>query len=49
MKEKVIFRACESMKKLEPFLQMFQFVKCFDWVVRHRFFSAMFSGPFADL
>jgi hypothetical protein len=49
MKEKVTFRACESMKKLEPFLQTFQFVKGFDWVVRHRFFLAMFSSPFADL
>jgi hypothetical protein len=32
------------MKKLERFLEPFQFVKGFDWVGRHRFFSAMFSG-----
>jgi hypothetical protein len=32
------------MKKLEPFLKTFQFVQGFDWVMRHHFFSATFSG-----
>jgi hypothetical protein len=32
------------MKKLETFLEAFQFVKGFDKVGRHRFFSATFSG-----